>query len=656
MKNIIILLSALVGLTAFAQLPVPPRATQAEVDARANVAKYVSPDRLSTNAVANATNAQYAATAATATNLASNVGLATNTFGWLDLPYVTNNYLMGNNPTAAFLAAVRTRAGVTFDIGDSMVAGISGTDDSASQQLEIMEKNAYGNSGRAWWDDWDVSYNPSFFSRPEKSAWFTTYVAVGYGTDGTNEFHAMQGVGKAQTNFVTQVQLVTLLNPLGTNYSIRISSISSRYTNFYVLNGYSPTNLIIVTNFPASGNDNEIYITTFPGGTNLYLMPGFIKTNAGVFNVELDAGGTTLDVMTNSGLQNWRALATAYNPDQIVYHAKDISESTTGAIFTNRLVSLINAAKGANTQVILIGTPPVLGFSYQDNNYWLRQTAEAQGWYYADLWGRYNNFASMTNSFMMADGTHPNVAGSIAWASALWQLLNFAPNPFQLNPSQMAVNGGSYKFQSGTNVYEVGMKTNEFGVRVNGKNRITVGSDGLTRIIDDFNRVAVDFNNGASGIGGISIYNNPTITLNGSSTTKMLSLGGAPFVLQSTSGEIDLQPGSNGTSTNLAVYFNRIEARTNMTVFTTLTASNGIATYANNIPVAATVGASPYNFTNTSPVAMECYFSGGVAYSVSKLGAAVYGSLVGNDYFVLQPSDYCTVTYTVAPTFFTNSW
>lgn len=75
-----------------------------------------------------------------------------------------------------------------------------------------------------------------------------------------------------------------------------------------------------------------------------------------------------------------------------------------------------------------------------------------------------------------------------------------------------------------------------------------------------------------------------------------------------------------------------------------------------HIPVAVTLGASPFLFVNNSASTLECYFSGSVAYSISKNGAAVYGSLVGNQYLTVQPTNAITLTYTVAPTLFTNAW
>lgn len=73
-------------------------------------------------------------------------------------------------------------------------------------------------------------------------------------------------------------------------------------------------------------------------------------------------------------------------------------------------------------------------------------------------------------------------------------------------------------------------------------------------------------------------------------------------------------------------------------------------------PVAVTVGASPFTFTNKTPVRINCYFSGTVAYSISLNGAAVYGSLAGDAYFILPPTNSCVITYSVAPTLFTNAW
>jgi hypothetical protein len=87
-----------------------------------------------------------------------------------------------------------------------------------------------------------------------------------------------------------------------------------------------------------------------------------------------------------------------------------------------------------------------------------------------------------------------------------------------------------------------------------------------------------------------------------------------------------------------------------------MTASNGFASYAQHVPAAVTVGASPFSYTNVSPIAQSCYLSGATAYAVALNGVTVYASIAGDSYVMLQPTNVVKVTYTVAPTLLTNSW
>lgn len=111
---------------------------------------------------------------------------------------------------------------------------------------------------------------------------------------------------------------------------------------------------------------------------------------------------------------------------------------------------------------------------------------------------------------------------------------------------------------------------------------------------------------------------------------------------------------SNGTQTAVnSLYVGGTQTNNGQTFF-----NAGVASYTPHTPVAVSVGASPFTFTYTGTAALECYFDGTVsAYSVTKNGAAVYGSLAGADYFILQPNSVCVITWAVnAPTFYTNSW
>lgn len=74
-----------------------------------------------------------------------------------------------------------------------------------------------------------------------------------------------------------------------------------------------------------------------------------------------------------------------------------------------------------------------------------------------------------------------------------------------------------------------------------------------------------------------------------------------------------------------------------------------------HIPTTVTLTGSVFTFSNATPNVLECYFSGSVAYAVSKNGVAVFGSLASDGYFLLQPTNKCAIAYTVAPTFLTNS-
>ena len=88
----------------------------------------------------------------------------------------------------------------------------------------------------------------------------------------------------------------------------------------------------------------------------------------------------------------------------------------------------------------------------------------------------------------------------------------------------------------------------------------------------------------------------------------------------------------------------------------TITATNGLNTGGYSLATLNTVTlpASGTPWTNTTPVNLVCYFSGGTAYSVSVNGTSVYSSLIANEMVLLSPTNYFTVTYTVAPTCTTN--
>lgn len=116
------------------------------------------------------------------------------------------------------------------------------------------------------------------------------------------------------------------------------------------------------------------------------------------------------------------------------------------------------------------------------------------------------------------------------------------------------------------------------------------------------------------------------------------------------SGWAPIPIGIFGTSSSLTIY-----SLQGGQFFTTPIAPN-IKTLGTHTPGQVTIGTSPFTFVNPQPYNLECNFSGSVAYSISKNGVAVYGSLAGDAYVMLQTNCSLTISYASAPTLYTNAW
>lgn len=93
---------------------------------------------------------------------------------------------------------------------------------------------------------------------------------------------------------------------------------------------------------------------------------------------------------------------------------------------------------------------------------------------------------------------------------------------------------------------------------------------------------------------------------------------------------------------------------TNLIAVGTVTATNGVATFNNNkaAPTTITVGASPFSYTNTGTVDGRLVIDGATAFSATWNATTVQSSLAGGLTLILQPGEWSTVTYTVAPGMF----
>jgi hypothetical protein len=208
-------------------------------------------------------------------------------------------------------------------------------------------------------------------------------------------------------------------------------------------------------------------------------------------------------------------------------------------------------------------------------------------------------------------------------ATNIWTVLTVATN---------------YVVSDGTNLYHVDASTN--GVFTN--EIMTIKSGNVTWPLNNTNTGTLNVNGNI--IGAINNGANNSILYGG--TSKGLNVGGSG-VYPRNSGDA---MGIFGTG---VWNFNA----NSLIASNTVTATNGFASYATHIPNAVSVGASPYSFTNTISVALECYFSDAAAYTLAKNGTTVLSGLTGDDYFVMQPGSYFTLTYSsTTPTVNTNAW
>lgn len=415
-----------------------------------------------------------------------------------DIPYQTNIYLTANNAGAALVNAATTSYGVILAIGDSMSEGQYGIPSSASFQLGQIYHNVYGDDGGGGYGTWEFGFNGGFYGRPDTSIWYGSVGPELYAGDGTNAADSRQGAWAAPTNFVNQIAVSWVSWPRGSNFVVRISSLSSSYTNFYTLSSLAGTTNFNVTNLPASGNDNLVQFSAL-AGSNVICDVSFLGTNLGVQYWCEARGGVTLDNMLAVGTNALAKMYNQINPNELIYHAKDFGEQPDAMTLSNKLVQVLQFVP-TNCLVSLVGTPPILENSYRDNNFVLKQCCITHGWYYLDLWDSFSDFNSMTNSGLMADGTHPNTLGATVWASKLYTLNNGLPATIPAaNPPP-----GKY----GAAIYNWSASSSGYALNYNGTGKLFLNQNALN-FNDQFGRLSVDF----SASGGIDVWNNLGIQL-----------------------------------------------------------------------------------------------------------------------------------------------
>ncbi len=171
-------------------------------------------------------------------------------------------------------------------------------------------------------------------------------------------------------------------------------------------------------------------------------------------------------------------------------------------------------------------------------------------------------------------------------------------------------------------------------VTFNGTNTTVGGSSGTGNIArGSFGRLKI---NGSSDTANADIYNS-----NGTGMT----LAGA--VLYLSAGVNAIFAGTSATSS----FTNDLKAQS-------ISPTNGITMYSNSIPVAVTVGASPFLFTNKTTTDLRCNIgdSTSITTSYGRNGVTLHASTTDlNLETTLYVNEYITLTYSGGtPTLFTN--
>ena len=358
-----------------------------------------------------------------------------------DLLYSTNTYLNAVGCGGPLVNAAVNSNGVVLLLGDSMTLGQANK--SASQCLVDTIQSLYGNAGgyggavSAYSGNWN-NVTPITRGCNFTNFWCTAQ-GILYASDGSNALNSSEsqyGLG-LNSNVCNSVGLVWIKQPQGGNISVQIVSPSLAITNNYVVSGLSSSNSYVATNFSvAAAADWSTYLTS-QTGTNFFVSSGYVYTNFGVLEYNYSQGGISLDNMLTAGTNSIGQMFQAVNANLIIYHAKDIGEQPSGTVYSNKLATLLGFAN-TNALVVIVGTPPILGASYQDQNFYTRLLCQAHGWHYLDLWTPYQNFQDNTNRGLMYDGTHPNTSGAQAESGTMFNALGLPPVPLKVNGAHIA--------------------------------------------------------------------------------------------------------------------------------------------------------------------------------------------------------------------------
>lgn len=577
----------------------------------------------------------------------NNNGVATNLL--LQLGSGTSIIVAGSNSIGAELEVTNSSASGFADVGVQFNNG-----NFTTNYFVIGGNNSAFVPGSTWIGTTNsgfVEYNGAdnpFLDIIGAGSWIFASRPSTNGTVNTNAI-----IGNASANFKVPVQFG------GTNLIYAVA-----YTNFGYPTNIGGTAFLGTNNFAGGGGGaaSSNYVALTAGA--------LVTTNAHLF------GMTTNNV---SPAQGQFSLSTAgLNTNVIQIQNYELTNANAYYYWSSATNAYTNSTVGMTIAKATNAIGSSLWWCLISNNV-------------------FTNFATLNTNQAVALGMSTNAAATnattIGQAVGLWQRgyipLTIGTNGTQ-NPPVMSyayTNGNfltlNYSGDGTNQVSILNANSNLLSINVPQTNYSTSGFKGASFFTGAEDHEGTETHNGSSTLNNNLTVANATVSIQSGSSLQMVSsfystsvgikmaqgnfLGftrngvvspvansGSSIGITSPS-DFVLNISSLATNTTTAMTVsNQTLCQVNISGY--ITASNGVSTYGNKIPTAVTVGGSPFTFSNAVGVAVECYFSGGTAYSITKNGASVYGSLAGNDYFVLQPTNVCVITYSIAPTFYTNTW
>lgn len=548
-------------------------------------------------------------------------------------------------------------------------------------------------------NDWNGTViNPSYIPSP---AW-TNYLAncqwqrisnglsilanAGWNVTFLTEPMAPAFIGTSQSNGVFQVNNIALTNPSPNfaTYDFFTASFPYSHTSSLYIDGTHPSIALGVTNatefvnafgtntpLPTIINLNAAQLIGTLPAAQFPALTGDVTTSAGSAVTSLKATGTagtyiktTFDSAgretsgTGLSTSDLPALPTSVT-NGVAYTNLPTAQTWPG---TNNMTNAANTFGGTFTGTVNVtgGNPvtnnyvaPLVFFGGMSNSLGYETNSTS-----VEIWGYPTNAnpsllllpPAMCGSCLLTNGSlYTLQAGSGVWTAVGGGGGSLGPTNLALGVMQVNTANTPGGVTNPASSSSILINTNGSLAFYNALLTFTNTTSGTTNIL--FNGT------GSSGTFTSVIYANGVLDVNSSLTTVIASAQGV-FI------QVPLGGGNyiscNGNFVGILKTLTCSAAASfsgAVTMGSTLALTNGINSVGSHIPAAVTVGASPFSFTNQTPVALHMHILDAAAYSVTLNGVSIVSSFTGPYPDVLQPTNIWTITYlSTAPTLVTNTW